>query len=114
MDAQPAGPVTHEAVRAYVEQLLRTGLMLSDLIGGLLEDLPPDAFPGEATAEVLLEMLSGTVEPAAQAAGPRTLTHSAALLGAIADRTVEDLRAAFELTSARSSCPPRAATRRRR
>ncbi len=114
MDTYPVGPVTHEDVRAYVEQLLRTGLMLTDLIGGLLEDLPPDAFPGESTGEALIEMLCGTVQPAAEAAGPRALAQSAALLGAIGDRTVADLRAALDLTSARSSCPPRAAGRRRR
>ena len=114
MDSYPAGPVTHEDVRAYVEQLLRTGLMLTDLIGGLLEDLPPDAFPGESTGEVLIEMLSGTVAPAAEAAGPRTLAQSAALLGAIGDRTVADLRAALDLTSARSSCRTRGSGRTRR
>jgi hypothetical protein len=45
-------------------EVLRTGLMLQDLLCNLLEDLPDDAFPGDDNAEVLFEMLTGTISPA--------------------------------------------------
>ena len=83
-------------VRTFVEELLGTGLMLVDLLSALLEDLPDDAFPGEDTGEVLLDMLAGTIGPAARAAGGDTLRGATALLGAVRDRTLADLEAALE------------------
>jgi hypothetical protein len=59
MGAEPAEP----AARAFVEELLRTGIMLSDLLGDLLDVLAADAFPGENPGEVLVDMLVGTVLP---------------------------------------------------
>jgi hypothetical protein len=91
-EAAPTDPV-----RAFVEQLLATGLMLVDVLGGLLDDLPDDAFPGENPAEVLVEMLTGTVRPVVLAAGEGSIEEVTALLGAVADRTLADLRAAVEL-----------------
>ncbi len=84
------------ATRAFVEEVLRTGLMLSDLLGGLLDDLPADAFPGENPGEVLLEMLVGTVLPVTKAAGIDSVQQATTLLGATADRTLLDLRAALD------------------
>ena len=84
-------------VRTFVEELLGTGLMLVDVLSCLLEDLPDDAFPGEDTGEVVLEMLTGTVGPAAEAAGGETVRGATALIGAVRDRTVADLQAALEL-----------------
>lgn len=84
------------ATRAFIEEVLRTGLMLSDLLGGLLDDLPADTFPGENPGEVLLEMLVGTVLPVTEAAGIDAVQQGTTLLGAIADRTVLDLRAALD------------------
>ncbi|MGH2839335.1 MAG: hypothetical protein ACRDKY_00745 [Solirubrobacteraceae bacterium] len=49
---------------------------------------------GEDSGEVLLEMLAGSITPAAVAAGPRAVAQTVALLGAIGDRTIADLRAA--------------------
>jgi hypothetical protein len=82
--------------RFFVEEVLRTGLMLADVLGALLEDLPDDAFPGEDPAEVLLEMLAGTFRPAAKAAGARAVREAAGLLGALGDRALADLRAAAD------------------
>ena len=56
-------------VRELTEQTLRTGTMLSRLVGDLLDELPDDAFPGEDEVEVLFEMLVGTIAPVAEAAG---------------------------------------------
>jgi hypothetical protein len=91
-----AAPVD-ENVHGFVEELVRTGVMLADLLSRLLEDLPDDAFPGENTGEVLLEMLAGTAAPAARAAGEETVGRATALIGAVADRVLADLEAALEL-----------------
>ena len=71
--------------------------MLSDLLAGLLEDLPDDAFPGENPGEVLVEMLAGTALPVTEAAGGKAVRQATNLLGAVADRTLSDLRAALDL-----------------
>ena len=77
-----------------LEEAVRLGLLLTDVLGGLLEDLPDDAFPGEEPGEVLLEMVTGSIRPAADAAGERAVREATALLGAIGERVVDDLRAA--------------------
>ena len=101
MTTHPAVPAHHDEVRALVEELLRTGLMFSDVLSGLLDDMPDDAFPGESPAEVLIEMLTGSVRPVAEAAGAETIRADLALVGAMADRTVSDLRRALEIARAR-------------
>jgi len=93
---QPLPRVHADDVRAFVEELLRTGLTLTDMLAGLLEDLPEDAFPGEDSGEVLLEMLAGTLTPVVEAAGAQTARRATALLGAVRDRTIADLRLAAE------------------
>ena len=87
-------PVRHHEVRAFVEEALRVGVMWMDLVSGLVDDLPEGSFPGEKSTDVLIEMLAGTIRPAADAAGARTLRQATALLGAASDRTLADLRAA--------------------
>ncbi len=83
-----------DPAHAFVVEVLRTGLMLTDLVADLLESVPPEAFPGEDPGDVLFEMLAGSLRPAVVAAGPETLEECSALLGAIRDRTVEDLEEA--------------------
>jgi hypothetical protein len=75
-------------------ELLRTGMALTDALGTLLEDIPEDAFPGEDPTEVLIEMLVGTCRPAIEAAGESTCMSAQALIAAIGERFIEDLRAA--------------------
>ena len=69
MPKSPTDPPHQDATRLLVEEILRTGLMLTDLVCELIERRPEDAFPGEDHADVLVEMLVGTVRPAAEAAG---------------------------------------------
>ena len=90
----PADPV-----QSFVEEVLRTGVMLTDVLGALLDDLPEDAFPGERPGDVLVEMLVGTVRPAVEAVAPQTLTEATALLGAMSDRFVADLREAVAVAA---------------
>jgi hypothetical protein len=84
-------------VRALTEQALRTGMMLSRLVGDLLDELPEDAFAGEDQVEVLFEMLIGTITPVAAAAGADQVRATTALLGAMSDRVLADLHAALRL-----------------
>jgi hypothetical protein len=86
-----------DAARALVEELLRAGLALTDLLASLLEDIPEDAFPGEDDGAVLMEMVVGSCRPALEAAGEQECIVATALIGAIRDRVFDDLRAAAEL-----------------
>ena len=92
-------------VHAFLEELLRTGLGLVDLVEHLIDVLPPDAYPGEDTGQVVLEMVTGTITPAVAAAGPRALREAAALLGAVRDRTHADLAQAMALAQERGPRP---------
>jgi hypothetical protein len=96
----PAGPDSHEFVEAFVWQVIRTGFMLQELLGNLLEDLPEDAFPGENTTHVLVEMLTGTIRPVAERAGEPQVRRATRLLNASGEKVVEDLRAALALRMA--------------
>jgi hypothetical protein len=89
--------VSQDAVRDLVKSILSTSLMLSGIFTDLIEDLPDDAFPGEDSGAVLIDMLVGTITPTAEAAGPRAVAQTVAFLDAVADRTLSDLRAAAAL-----------------
>jgi hypothetical protein len=86
-----------DAAQVLIEELLRTGLALTDVLSSLLEDLPEDAFPGENSGAVLIEMVVGTCRPAVEAAGERECWAATALIGAVRDRVLDDLRAAAQL-----------------
>jgi hypothetical protein len=90
-----------ETTRELVEEVLRTAMALEDVIVSLLEDLPDGAFPGEDPGLVLLEMIVGSVHPAAVAAGPRDLRTATALIVSIRERVLTDLRTAAELARER-------------
>lgn len=90
-------PAYPDDTRALVLEVLRIGTGLADLVGGLLDDLPGHAFPGEDNAEVLIDMITGTVRPVADAAGESTVRETVALLGAMGERVFSDLRSAAEL-----------------
>jgi hypothetical protein len=87
---------TEDHVRTFVEELLRTGIMLSGLLADLLDDLPENAFPGEAPAQVLLEMVTGTIRPAADVAGEIPVRSAAALIASSRARVLGDLRRAVD------------------
>jgi hypothetical protein len=84
-------------VNAFVLEVLRTGMMLHGVLCDLLEDLPDDAFPGEDSGAVLIEMLTGTIRPAAEAAGELIVRGATELLDAAGDRVIGDLRGALAL-----------------
>ena len=86
-------------VREFVEEALRTGFALIDVVGAILDELPDDAFPGEAPADAVLEMLVSSLQPVTEAAGPNTVRQATALLGATRDRTFSELRAAAAIAA---------------
>ena len=96
MSSPQTSPVPLATTRAFVEEVLRTGLLLTTTLGDLLDELPDDAFPGEEPAEVLLDMVAGSAHPAAAAVGAPAVRQATALLGAVADRTIADLAAAAD------------------
>jgi hypothetical protein len=94
---------THVEAREFVEEMLRTGLAITDLASSLVEILPDDAYPGEEPAEVIVQMLSGSLQPAVEAAGPEAVRQAMALLGAAYDRAVADLQTAAALSRRRET-----------
>lgn len=93
-----------EATEELVQALLRTSLTLQDVYVSLVEEIPDDAFPGEDPAEVLLEMLSGSACLAIEAAGLEISRAATALIGAVMDRVIDDLRAAAAVARAEGKC----------
>jgi hypothetical protein len=94
----PVNPLeTDDFVSAFVWQCLRTGLMLEGLLANMLEELPEDAFPGEHNAEVMIEMLTGTIRPVAEAAGEGAVWDAIELLRDASEKVIADLRAALAL-----------------
>lgn len=89
--------------RALVEEVLRTAMALEDVIVSLLEDLPESAFADEDPGLILLEMIVGSVRPAAVAAGARDTRTATALVVAIRERVLADLRAAAGLAREREA-----------
>jgi len=89
--------MSYENAHALTVTVLRIGVMLSELLGNLLDELSDDAFPGEDPAEVLIEMLTGTITPVASAAGAGSVNETIALLEAVGDRVLTEMRAAVEL-----------------
>lgn len=86
-----------DAARVLIDELLRTALALGGVLASLLEELPEGAFPGEDNGAVLVEMLVGSCLPAVEAAGEPDCWAASALIGAVRDRVLEDLRAAAAL-----------------
>jgi hypothetical protein len=106
MDRTPR--VDRELTRELVEEVLRTALALESVVAGLLEDLPADAFPGrDDPAAMLMGMIVGSVHPVAAVAGVRECRSAIALVVAIRERVLADLRTAAELTRERDDPRPR-------
>ena len=86
-----------DAVHEFVEELLRSGLALLDLVSSLIEELPVSAFPGEDNAEVLVEMVVGSSRPALEAIGESECRSATKLIETVWERVMADLRDAAAL-----------------
>ncbi|HET6998778.1 MAG TPA: hypothetical protein VFI03_09325 [Solirubrobacterales bacterium] len=89
-----------DTAQLLVEELLRTAVSLSGLLTSLIEGMSEDAFPGEDPGEVLLEMMAGSSLPAVEAAGRAPCQSTTALVVAVREEILGDLRAAARLASA--------------
>jgi hypothetical protein len=98
--ASPADPNAN-LTRALIEELLRTAFSLQRALASLIESLPEDAFE-EDNAEVLMEMVVGTCRPAVEAAGDPACRATIALVAAVRDRFLTDLKAAARISRRRS------------
>lgn len=86
-----------DAVHGFVQELLRSGLALLDLVSSLIEELPDEAFPGEDNAEVLVEMVVGSSRPALEAIGGSECRSATRLIEVVWERVMADLRDAAAL-----------------
>ncbi len=87
-----------DSVASFAEELLRTGLMLSELMSNIVEALPADAYPGEEPGAVVIEMVTGTIRTALAAVDKRDLEHATELIAASRDRVLEHLNLALALS----------------
>ena len=90
---EPMEPVAH-----FTRELLGTGCMLFDLAADLAELLPADAYPGEEPGQVVLEMVIGTIATAIGDADPADLRRATELISEAAERVIEHLKLASELS----------------
>jgi hypothetical protein len=97
-------PPTEKGGREFVDELVRGGYVLYNLIADLLEVLPEDAFAGEDQLEVLIGMIAGSLSPVTEAAGPDALASATSLISAAIDRVLADMRVAAELAGATPEC----------
>ena len=88
-----------------IRELLGAGLALMDVLSSLIEELPEDAFPGEDSAEVLLEMVVGSCRPAVAAAGERDARAAISLVAAVRDSVFADLRTAAMVAGRDEAAP---------
>ncbi|MDQ6805391.1 MAG: hypothetical protein M3065_10605 [Actinomycetota bacterium] len=92
---------TSDYGRDFVTEILRTGLVFTDLVCDLSESLPEDAYRGEPNTAVVIEMLIGTLRPVTDGAGEGSVRSAIALLTAARARARADLERAVELARRR-------------
>jgi hypothetical protein len=97
MACENGGVEEHGAAQALIEELLRTAFSLGSVYAPLLADLPEDAFPGEDPGAVLIEMLAGSSLGAAQMVDEADWESATALVKAVRESVLADLRVAAEL-----------------
>lgn len=97
----PGRPAPDTAVaEAVIEEFLRTALWLVDISAALLDDMPDNAFPGEDSGVVLIELLAGSCRPALESAGELGCLATMELAAAIRENVRSDLMKAAKLASA--------------
>jgi hypothetical protein len=93
-----ASPAGDDHIEQFVLELLRTGYMLSSLVSELIEELSPDAYPGEEPAAVVIEMLCGSIRTALESSDVADVRRAAELIDRAATGTLEHLKLACELS----------------
>ncbi len=90
-----------KTTQELVDEVILTAVALDNVLGSLLAEVPDETFPGEDKTEVLLQMIVGSVVPAARAAGEDSCRTATALVAAIRERVLADLHSAAESATAR-------------
>jgi hypothetical protein len=85
-------------VDEFVLRLLCTGSTLCDLLAGLIEVMPADAYPGEEPEDVLIEMLCGTIRTRLDSVDPRDVRRATELIDQAGAVTLEHLQLASQLS----------------
>ena len=80
---------TADAPRALVQELLNTGLTITDLLAALLEDAPEMATPEDG--EAMIELVIAACRPALAAAPTDDCRVAAALIHAIRNQILDAL-----------------------
>jgi hypothetical protein len=91
-------PGVEPHISEFVLKLVGTGIWLSELAADLVEALPEDAYPGEDSGAVILEMLCGTAATVLGSVDPRDLERATELIELARDRTVEHLQLTLEMS----------------
>lgn len=89
---------SQDPVACFTLELLRGGLMLSELASDLIEALAPEDYPGEQPGEVVVEMITGTIATALSDTDEDTILQATALIVDARERVLEHLRLALELS----------------
>ena len=82
----------------FTKELLRAGDILYGLATDLVEAVPQDAYPGEAPAEVVVEMMVGTIRTFLDGVDPGEVRRASDLMSGACDRLLEHLKLALELS----------------
>lgn len=82
----------------FALELLRAAVMLTGLADDLIEEIPPDAYPGEEPAAVFVEMVCGTIATVVGEADPDDVRRTTELIVAARERVLEHLELALELS----------------
>jgi hypothetical protein len=85
-------------IKQFVVRLLSTGSMLSGVIEDLADALPSDAYPGEEPADVVVEMVYGSIAIALRAVDPEELDTATRLVDLAGKQVLEHLQLACELS----------------
>jgi hypothetical protein len=88
---------TRGPIDRFTWELLRSGVTLADLAGDLIEALPADAHPGEDPAQVVLQMMSGTISSFLGEVEDAEVERATELIAGSLDRVIEHLKLALAL-----------------
>lgn len=98
MDTTPAPP--HPTPERLVTELVRSGLMFSDVLATLTEVIEETGmYPNEHPAEVAIEMAAGSVQMDLRGRDPSELERAIDLIVTARDRLLTDLKLAAELSA---------------
>ena len=88
-------------VLRFVQEVLSTGVVWSDVLSGLIGAAEGEPWPGEDPAAVLVEMSAGSARVGLRGVPAKEIERATELIIRARERMVEDLRMAAELARRR-------------